>query len=182
MSSVQPRVEVFLDHSNFYNGLRKQFGDGRIDFVKLVNRVVAGRALVSFNVYTGTVDKTREPAKAYGQQAFFRAISYLPFPTKHFSLPLRYYATWPQVPPQEKGVDARIVQDLIMGAVDQSYDVAILLSGDQDFGEVCKLLHDRFPVALETYYPMSRRHLYESSRAYFTRGEVITKEFYSSIR
>lgn len=79
-------------------------------------------------------------------------------------------------------MDARIVQDLIMGAVDRAYDVAVLLSGDQDFCEVVKLLHARFPVEIETYYPMSRRHLYEASRSCFTYAEVINKKFYNSIR
>jgi len=177
-----PRVEVFLDHSNFYNGLRQQFGDGRIDFVKLVNRIIGPRSLVRFNLYTGTVDSGREPEKALAQQRFFQAIQRLPFPVAHFTRPLKYYASWPKVPPQEKGVDARIVQDLIMEAVDHAYDVAVLLSGDQDFCEVVKLLHTRFPVELETYYPVSRRHLYETSRSYFTRAEVITKKFYCDIR
>ena len=69
-----------------------------------------------------------------------------------------------------------------MGAIDRAYDVAVLLSGDQDFCEVIKLLHARFPVEIETYYPMSRRHLYEASRSCFTYAEVINKKFYNSIR
>lgn len=63
-SAAASRVEIFLDHSNFYNGLRQQFGDGRVDFVKLVSRVVGQRSLTHFNIYTGTVDAGREPAKA----------------------------------------------------------------------------------------------------------------------
>lgn len=179
--SAASRVEIFLDHSNFYNGLRQQFGDGRIDFVKLVNRIIGPRLLTHFNIYTGTVDAGREPVKASAQQRFFTAIRHLPFPVRHFTLPLRYYASWPQTPPQEKGVDARIVQDLIMGTVDRSYDVAVLLSGDQDFCEVVKLLSTRFPVKMETYYPMSRRHLFEASHSCFTHSEVITKIFYKDI-
>jgi hypothetical protein len=147
-----------------------------------VSRVVGQRSLARFNVYTGTVDPGREPKKASAQQRFFKAIQHLPFPTRHFTHPLKYHASWPQVPPQEKGVDARIVQDLIMGAVDHTYDVAVLLSGDQDFCEVVELLSTRFPVQVETYYPMSRRHLYEASRSHFAHAEIITKKFYGSIR
>lgn len=181
-SAQVPRVEIFLDHSNFYNGLRQQFGDGRVDFVRLVDRVVGQRTLTCFNIYTGTVNEGREPAKASAQQRFFRVIQHLSFPTRHFTHPLKYYASWPQVPPQEKAVDARIVQDLIMGAVDHTYDVAVLLSGDQDFCEVVTLLKTRFDVQLETYYPMSRRHLYEARKSCFMRAEVITKKFYNNIR
>ncbi|MCX5759109.1 MAG: NYN domain-containing protein [Candidatus Hydrogenedentes bacterium] len=177
-----PCVEIFLDHSNFYNGLRQQFGDGRVGFVKLVNRITGQRSLVQFNIYTGTVDARREPNKASAQQSFFTAIRHLPFPVRHFTRPLKYYASWPQVPPQEKGVDARIVQDLIMRAVDGTYHVAVLLSRDQDFCEVVELLHVRFPVELDTYYPVARRHLFEASRSCFAHAEVITKKFYCEIR
>lgn len=182
MAVQQPRVEIFLDQSNFYNGLLKQFGDGHFRLDKLVHRILDGRQLAKLNIYTGMIDAGREPQKACAQQSFFRAISHLPFTTQLFSEPLRYYPNWPSVPPKEKGVDARIVQDLIIGAVDKTYDVAVLLSGDTDFCEVCRLLHSRFLVRLETYYPSSRRHLFQSSYPYFTHAEVINKKFYESIQ
>ena len=95
---------------------------------------------------------------------------------------MRYYAGWPKVPPQEKGVDIMLAIDSLLGAVDGRYDTAVFLSGDQDFTELVKVLHKRFSVSLETYYPVSRRHLYETARECFSHGEVITKRFYCSIR
>lgn len=178
----ESRVEIFLDHSNFYNGLRQQFGDGRADLVALANRIVGQRTLVRLNLYTGTIDAGRQSAAAAGQRRFFNALEHLPIPIQLFTRPLKYYRDWPKVPPQEKGVDARIVQDLIIGAVDETYDVAVLLSGDQDFIDVVQLLHTRFPVSLETYYPVSRRHLSESCRSCFSVADVIKKDFYDAIR
>jgi uncharacterized LabA/DUF88 family protein len=149
---------------------------------KLTNRILDNRQLVGFSLYTGVVSPVRQPATAKAQRRFLKALTRFPFPVEQFVRPLRYYPGWPKVPPQEKGADAKIVQDLIIGAVDETYDVAVLFLGDQDFVEVVKLLHARFPVELETYYPASRRHLYESSKGCFRKAQVITKNFYNSIR
>ena len=181
-TTIAPRVEIFLDDSNFYNGLQQQFGEGRYDIVKLAQRIVGARTLSRMNFYTGLVDPGRQAQAAQKQQSFLYSLSKLPIPVQVFARPMKYYAAWPAVPPQEKGVDARIVQDLIIGAVDNTYDVAVLLSGDQDFIEVVQLLHSRFSVCLETYYPAARRHLYEAARPCFAHAQVITKEFYDSIR
>lgn len=180
--NASPRVEIFLDGSNFYNGLQQQFGNGRYDIVKLANRIVGSRSLLRVNFYTGLIDSGRQAQAAQRQQSFLYSISNLPIPVRVFARPMKYYGAWPTIPPQEKGVDARIVQDLILGAIDNTYDVAVLLSGDQDFVEVVQLLHGRFGVHLETYYPASRRHLYESTRPCFTYAQVITREFYDEIR
>ncbi len=176
-----PRVQIFLDGSNFYNGLREQFGKGFYNVEKLAQRVLAGRSLVQVNFYTGLLDPGRQAPAAASQQSFLRRLTKLSIPVQVFAKPLKYYTSNPTVPPAEKGVDTRIVQDLIIGAVDKTYDVAILLSGDQDFIDVVQLLHSRFAVQLETYYPNARRHLYESCRTCFTHSEVIKKPFYDSI-
>lgn len=176
------RVEIFLDGSNFYNGLRSQFGHGQYSVEKLVNRIVAGRTLVRLNFYVGTIDPGRDPKGAAAQQRFLHSLSRLPFPKQICAFPMRYYAGWPQVPPLEKGIDAKIVQDLIIGAVDKTYDAAVVLTGDQDFIEVVRLLHSRFAVRLETYFPMARRHLHSKTQECFAIGQVITKDFYDSIR
>ncbi|MBI3318472.1 MAG: NYN domain-containing protein, partial [Candidatus Omnitrophica bacterium] len=108
-SAPDSRVAIFLDHSNFYNGLRQQFGDGRVDFVRLVRRIAGQRTVVTLNVYTGTIDAGRQSEAAAKQQRFFDALHRLPLPVRLFTGPLKYYRDWPSVPPQEKGVDARIV-------------------------------------------------------------------------
>lgn len=176
------RVAIFIDQSNFYGGLAHQFGDGRYQLEKLVPRIVGARTTDAVNLYIGTVDPRRQSRVAAAQRRFLHKLTTLPFQVNVFARPLQYFSLWPNVPAQEKGIDTKIVQDLIVGAFDQTYDVAVLLSGDQDFVEVVRLLHRRFPVQLETYYPMARRHLYSKTKDCFSKSEVITKAFYHSIR
>lgn len=178
---AQDRVEIFLDGSNFYNGLRGQFGSGSYSVNRLVERIRGSRPLVSLNFYTSTLDPGRQPDAAVAQERFLQTLRTLPYPTRLFTRQLQYHPRWPVVPPVEKGIDAKIVEDLIVGAFDQRYDVAILLSGDKDFIEVVRLLHTRFHLALETYYPMTRCHLYRAIPEAFASAEVITKKFFKAI-
>lgn len=127
------RVAIFIDQSNFYGGLAQQFGDGRYQVEKPVPFVIGDRTLVAVNLYLGTVDRGRKSHAAAARRRFLHKLTTLPFPVNVFSRPLQYFSLWPKVPAQEKGVDAKIVQDLIVGAFDETFDVAVLLSGDQDF-------------------------------------------------
>ena len=176
------RFAVFIDGSNLYNGLQKQFGDGRIDMMKLVNHLASGRAVASVLFFVGLLDQRRQPEAARGQQRFLAALSALRLPLQIFSRPMHYYSGWPKLPPQEKGIDALIVQGLIMGAVDNAFESAALISGDQDFAEVVRLISTRFRIRVETLYPASRRHLFESTKQYFHKSEVITKKLYEALR
>src|SRR6267142_1907637 len=162
------RLEVFLDQSNFYNGLKSQFGDGRYHFTNLVREVLRGRKLVGWNFYCGAVDAALEPG-AGKAQAFFH--SYLQTTARREGIPLnmrlRPIAYPPGFPhcarrPVEKGVDALLVQDVIVGAFDNRFDAALIISGDRDFAAVVEFLKARFPkIGVCTIFPNSRRHLYD---------------------
>ena len=176
------RVEIFLDSSNFYNGMRKQFGEGRVNFEKLVRYVLSGRQLTKLKVYVGTISEWNDRRGYDAQQRFFRMLTHLPFRTDLYDRPLHYSRDGNRLVSREKGIDTRIVQDLIMGALEDKYDTAVLLSGDQDFRDVVRLLHGAFPVDVETYYPESRSHLYKSCRDCFSKAEIINKQMYDLIK
>jgi hypothetical protein len=44
---VSEKVEIFLDGSNFYNGLMKQFGSCQYDIKRLVDKLTRDRNLVA---------------------------------------------------------------------------------------------------------------------------------------
>ena len=145
------RVEVFLDQSNFYNGLLQQFGDGRYNFQNLVREVLRGRRLVGWNFYCGLIDSTLEPVPGQKQANFH---NHLRVTAQRAALPLnmrlRPIAYPPGFPhcsrrPVEKGVDALLVQDIIVGAFDNRFDTALIISGDRDFAAVLEFLKVRFP-------------------------------------
>ncbi len=183
------RVEVFLDHSNFYHGLKQQFieSGGRYDFTGLVREVVRGRHLVHWNHYCGQVLAEHQPEPAAAQQRFHSYLSNRAaesrIPLKLNLRPLMYPPGFPRSrAPVEKGIDALIVQDLIVGAFDKRYDVAVLLSGDRDFCNVVEFLKVRFPaLRLETLFANTRRHLYDMKPHCFDSWRVIDRHVYQRI-
>ena len=129
------RVAVYIDGSNFYGYLKDKeiaFPKGtKFDFKEFVNFLVGDkRELVSKRYYTGVfrnIDRTKKSEKLVkGQQKFFTNIENDGFVVKRGRImPIeRVY--------KEKGTDVKIAVDLVIGAVDNHYDTAILVSSDTD--------------------------------------------------
>jgi hypothetical protein len=186
------RVAVFVDHSNFYNGLKQQSPEtgGKYDFLGLVREITRGRTLIAWGHYSGMPDPALQPDLAERQQVF---VSYLERTAARERIPLLlrtqllfYPPGYPRCgrdrKPTEKGIDARIVQDLIVGAFDKAYDVAVLLSGDRDFCNVVEFLKMRFPdIRLETLFANTRRHLFDLKTQCFDEGRVIDRHILKRI-
>lgn len=129
------RVAVYIDGSNFYGYLKDKeinspkgtkFGfKGFVDFL-----VSDKRELVSKRYYTGVFrnldgsDKSKNLVS--GQQKFFSNLENDGFTIKRGRImPIDKVF-------KEKGTDVKIAVDLIVGAVDDLYDTAILISSDTD--------------------------------------------------
>lgn len=186
------RVAVFVDHQNLYHGLKEQFpeSNGAYDFAALVREVVRGRRLVAWNHFCGTVCPNREPTKSAGQDGWHRSMRLIAareaIPLNLHLRPLVYPPGYPRSNgrgPSEKGIDALIVQEMLVGAFDATFDVLVLLSGDRDFYCVLELMKKRFAhVAIETLYPNCRRHLREHVPHVFDTARVLDKHAYQRIR
>ena len=127
------RVVVYIDGGNFFRKLREPeigFPIGKIfDYSKFVDNLVSDRKLVSKRYYIGIVRDTDGTQKSADmvkhQQKFLAEIENEGFSVKRgrivYDSPIR-----------EKGVDVKIATDLLIGAVDNLYDVAIVVSSDTD--------------------------------------------------
>ena len=129
------RVAVYIDGSNFYGYLKDQemsFPKGsKFDFKSFVDFLVGNkRVLVSKRYYTGVFRNIDGSEKSKdlvtGQQKFFTNIQKDGFVIKRGRImPIGNVY-------KEKGTDVKISVDLIVGAVDNLYDTAILVSSDTD--------------------------------------------------
>ena len=129
------RVAVYIDGSNFYGYLKDKeisFPKGsKFDFKKFVDFLVGDkRELISKRYYTGVFRNLNGSEKSKnlvsGQQKFFTNIQKDGFIIKRGRImPLGNLY-------KEKGTDVKISVDLIVGAVDNLYDTAILVSSDTD--------------------------------------------------
>lgn len=138
------RVVVFLDYQNVYRRAREAFGleahphwEGQVHpFAvghELAQRTEVGREreLTEVRCYRGLPNARRDPQ---GNSACNRQLEFwdsLP-KVKGVKRPLQYPPSGSTRPPREKGIDVLLAVDLVMGAVNDVYDCAVVFSADTD--------------------------------------------------
>ena len=132
------RVMVYIDGSNLYHSLRNFCGRLDLEFAKFSSKLVGDRTLVRSYYYNAPVDQTKEPDRYGSQQRFFQALRSVPY--LELRLGRLIYQNWPAVPPYEKGVDIKLATDMLTHGQNRNFDVAILVSGDNDFEDALQAI------------------------------------------
>jgi len=136
------RVALFFDGKNFYHGLREVQTEYRINFLRLakwLREKTNGSIVVGAHYYTGVEAPGQELPESAGKlEGFLKIIQsqrgfYVHrFPRwKHTDICKKCGTEASYT--HEKQVDTSIVADMVKGAATDSYDIAVLLSGDADF-------------------------------------------------
>jgi len=115
------RCMIFIDHANLFKILQKFFG--RIDYVKFIQILSKGYHLVGAMIYMGLpyiVSRKQQKFYTYLEKNRFVLI----FKPVSMTRNGKYY---------QKGVDIALYSDVVDLALKNSYDKAILVSGDGDF-------------------------------------------------
>jgi len=128
------KVAIYIDGSNFYHYLKDKeisFPKGqRFDFKAFADFLTGNRKCISKRYYTGIFRNVDNSAKSKelvkGQQKFLSELEKDGFVIK------RGRIMYDKGKTREKGTDVKIAADLIIGAVDDLYDTAILVSSDTD--------------------------------------------------
>ena len=127
------KVVVYIDGGNTYRKL-KELGipkDGKkFDYSAFVNHLTGERELISKRYYVGIVknhDNSKKSADMVkSQQKFLSGLENEGFAIK------RGRIMYDGKRIREKGVDVKLSVDLVIGAVDNLYDTAIVISSDTD--------------------------------------------------
>lgn len=127
------RIAIYIDGANTYRALKSinaLDGISKFSYSEFINHISGDRKLVSKRYYIGTVknyDKTDKGEKMVkSQQKFLEGLRTDGFEIKHGKM---MYDTGKI---REKGVDVKIAIDLVIGAADDLYDTAIIISSDTD--------------------------------------------------
>lgn len=128
------KVAVYIDANNFFGYLKdKEIGLAKgikFDYSRFVDWLVKDRKLISKRYYVGIAknkDNTEKSKQIVeGQQKFLAKIENEGFKIK----PGRVVYDNGKI--REKGTDVKIAVDLVVGAADDIYDTAILISSDTD--------------------------------------------------
>jgi len=142
---TKERVSVFIDGRNFYHSTKNLEKRGyEIGFQKLINQIVGNRELINAFYYNALLDKNYNLEKYNKHNDFLNDLKKIP----KFKVVL---CDWRKITNKNgsfrydiKGDDVQLAHDLLMGAVDNLYDVAIIVSGDADFIPIIKTVRERF--------------------------------------
>lgn len=139
------KVAIYIDGNNFYKYLKDKevgFPKGvKFYFDKFADFLVKDRECVSKRYYIGiarNVDDTEKSKQIVkGQQKFLSAIEKDGFVVK------RGRVMYDKGRIREKGTDVKIAVDMIIGAIEDKYNTAILVSSDTDLIPAIKYLKFR---------------------------------------
>ena len=155
-------VSVFIDYENTRFGAREVFGDPQRDpytfghvrplrlgllLKQLGEKVDPARELTAVNVYRGRPGPKSGPQAQAGSARQFTAWKSQSLVTVR-SRPLRYQPTaWSMGRPaawraEEKGIDVMMALDIAIGARDDAYDVAVVVSADTDLAPAIEVALD----------------------------------------
>ncbi|MEK7653099.1 MAG: NYN domain-containing protein [Patescibacteria group bacterium] len=127
----EERIFILIDGNNFYHRLKELELVNLLsfDYEKLTKFLIGRRFLVSKNYYIGAIREERNNPKSkklmIGQQKLVGKLQKDNWVVKfgHMLKTDDYH---------EKGVDVQIAVDLLIGAYENFYDAAILVSSDTD--------------------------------------------------
>lgn len=130
---AKERVAIYVDGGNTYRKL-KNFNlpeEGkRFDFAAFANHLLSERELVSKRYYVGQVrnfDKSEKSEELVRKQQMFLET----LRTNGFEVKLGKIM-YDAGRIREKGVDIKLAVDVVVGATDNLYDTAIIVSSDTD--------------------------------------------------
>lgn len=132
MNDSNKKVAIYIDGSNLYHKLKDLAVENTLDFNyrALADFLAHGRKVVSYRYYIGVVRAKEGNEKANKmrteQQKLFSNLEKQGFCIK------RGYLMESGGKFHEKGVDVKIATDMLIGAYDNLFDTAILLSSDTD--------------------------------------------------
>ncbi|MEK6926087.1 MAG: NYN domain-containing protein [Nanoarchaeota archaeon] len=151
------RVAIFIDGSNLYHNL-KRFNI-KTKFEEIIRRVETKRKVTDIFYYTALLDKSINEERYKEHKRFLDKIKNIP----NFHVILcnlrKVVLKDGSVDFTIKGDDVYLATDLIKGAYENLYDIAIIVSGDADFIPAIKLVQKNGKMVINAFFPKSSSYL-----------------------
>src|SRR3989344_3267948 len=155
---MQPeRVSIFIDGGNLYHNLKRY--KIKISFEELIKRLETKREVNDIYFYTAELDKDFDTEKYKRHHEFLENLRKIP----KFHVVLcnlrKVVLKDGSLDYAIKGDDVHLASDLIKGAYENLYDVAIVVSGDEDFVPAIKIARARKKRVINAFFPKSSAYL-----------------------
>ena len=149
----EQRVAIFIDGSNLYHNLRRY--NIKTTFEEIIKKVETKRKIVDIFYYTALLDKSIDEERYKRHKEFLEKIKKIP----NFHVVLcnlrKVILKDGSINFTIKGDDVYLATDLIKGAYENLYDVAIIISGDADFIPAIKLIQKKDKKVINAFFPKS---------------------------
>lgn len=198
------RVSAYYDGSNFYHYLKSNYGIVNIDFFNLTKELVdfKNEDLIKINYFNSPVNQQENPEAYVKQQKFFVRLRNTPLmeiflgslvkrPLSKINVNcvccghqrcncLKCPKCNNEIDVQncfrytEKGIDVKLAIQLLLDALNNKYDIALLFSGDADFSPVIKYITEHLnKQVVYCHFPHSKT---SELLQVCSRNKLITKE------
>ena len=155
------KVALFIDGSNFYYGLKSIYSEDKtltnFNFLKL-GEFLTGKTRNLFGIYyyNAPLDYNAGVEAYAKQQKFFEKIKTMNKVKLILSrLQKRKIKGTNKFYYVIKGDDIHIAVDMVQGAYEDNFDVAILVSGDGDFVPAVKIVQEKEKIVENAYFKKS---------------------------
>jgi len=154
------RISIFIDGNNFYYGLRRIYGKNKklkdFNYKKFLDYLVKKNVLVKTFYYNAQLDKNLNPEKYESQKEFFESLRKIQnFHVVLCRLLKRKIAGTDKFYYIIKEDDINMAVDMVEGACDNKFDVAILVSGDGDFVPAVNSVKNKDKEVINIYFKTS---------------------------
>lgn len=165
------RTRVYIDGFNLYYGCLKGTGHKWLDIHALCVALLPRNQVELVRYFTATISsRPNDPDQATRQQTYFRALATVPQVQIHLGHFLTHPVTMPAaadwlagryrpvqvVKTEEKGSDVNLATHLLMDALDNKFDCAVIVSNDSDLKEPISLVRHRFGKTIGILNPQQR--------------------------
>lgn len=150
MEKKSERVLILIDGSNFYYSTAKK--GKRINFENLINELVGERELTNVCYYVAPLDIEADEEKYWSHQRFLNMLRQIPKFKVVLCTLKKLKARNGSYVYVVKGDDVRMSNALIMGAVENKYDTAIVVSGDEDFIDSINIARKKYKKKIGNAY------------------------------
>ncbi|MBD3252291.1 NYN domain-containing protein [Candidatus Pacearchaeota archaeon] len=154
---AKERVAIFIDGSNLYNNLKRY--KIKTIFENLIRNLENRREIVDIYYYTALLDKEYDSEAYEKHNKFLEKIKLIP--NLHVTLCNLRKITLKDGSVEFfiKGDDVNLATDLIKGSFKDLYDVAIIVSGDEDFLPAIKVVQENNKKVINAFFPKSSSYL-----------------------
>jgi uncharacterized LabA/DUF88 family protein len=153
----EERVAIFIDGSNLYNNLKRY--KIKIKIENIINKLETKREIVDIYYYTALLDKDYDWVRFKRHNKFLEKIEKIP----NFKVVLcnlrKIILKDGSVEFFIKGDDVNLATDLVKGSFKDKYDVAIIVSGDEDFISAIKVAQENNKKVINAFFPKSSSYL-----------------------